>query len=1127
MRAQTLLSLSLVLFACACSQPPTPTLSCAGDSDCNTGETCKKGVCVGDREYLCTQSTDCVTALEQDKWNPAALSDDVNAVPACYEAQCVAEFCKLNARPKDTTCDDGDGLPCTQGVCDGAGACNAADALVADRCLVKVGGKDTCVAKDTVNKDNDCEMCVPAQAERAWTPKPAQAPCEDGDGLACTLGGCDGAGVCEKCSGDSCAKNARIASGTCLIGGECLLEGAKEGASHGCQTCQPAVDARGWSAAKDDTPCEKDGEACRPGACAKGACEFKAVSQGFCYIPEAKQGACVKDGGVEQGNDCHVCDAGGDPTGWSSLPAMASCTDLDAVACTLGRCTDKGACVGIPTDSACSDAGPCTGATCDPTKGCLTPNLPTTVTCTGSDGVACTVEHCDGNGACDNKPTPDDDACSDAFECTLDSCDPTKGCVHKATDSKCDDGNVCTDDTCDVAKGCAHAPNNKGCDDDALPCTVKVCSAGKCVASVAAGACSIGGACQKADDKGPGGCTSCQPKVSQGDWTPVAVGTVCADDKLPCTVDQCDGKGACGHSKLVPETCLVKGKCLVKGEKTSGGCQVCDPATTTTAWTSVVQGQPCDVDKFTCTADACDGKGACAHTPVDSKCDDGLGCTRDACKPSSAFAQTSSGCENVDRCPWGHGCDKSAKACVTAKPVVLVSAGGKDPAPTNPAALRHVVDAKTGAMRTWVVYQSQACAVASGGAWKVTQPAALRAVVLDAVEAAKPGAEKPKPATVTFAAGLVGNNVCQGFPAVAADATSSSQGWLTWLEVDVKKGAAGGCLDSGGRGGVPRLAKLDTGAVKAGATWSAVGGACPLDAGQKPAVMTPGFWVQGAAEQDPAKRVVALVRPKADTLTSVGDNQALMSGPVGTATWGKGTTQLGEFSAVHPVVVAAPLKDPSGQRAFVLALGQEQVSGGYKRELWAQGLDSAGTKGKLTSWLESTSGVGATVLGGATAVCGLDAALNVGTGAIGVSVVVRQGGEDRVWLVKRDAKGLVTATKVVSKGAKGDCRKGYSAARIAAFGADWAVAVYDANAVIPTIGSVSVWTVSNAAKSVSTLAAADLGTTDSAAGSGPVSGLAWRGLADLLPGANGTLSVVAEIADGTGKKSIAIHTFKP
>jgi hypothetical protein len=70
----------------------------------------------------------------------------------------------------------------------------------------------------------------------------------------------------------------------------------------------------------------------------------------------------------------------------------------------------------------------------------------------------------------------------------------------------------------------------------------------------------------------------------------------------------------------------------------------------------------CD-DGIGCTADACVG-GVCQHTPVDEKCDDGLFCTgKEACNPSTGCVTFALNCDDGVACTV-ESCDEGAQACV-------------------------------------------------------------------------------------------------------------------------------------------------------------------------------------------------------------------------------------------------------------------------------------------------------------------------------------------------------------------------------------------------------------------------------------------------------------------------------
>ena len=372
------------------------------------------------------------------------------------------------------------------------------------------------------------------------------------------------------------------------------------------------------------------------------------------------------------------------------------------------------------------------------------------VTCSGADDIVCTVAHCDGLGKCDDKLSPDDKACKDAHDCTLDKCDPAAptGCTHTAVDTVCEDGNQCTDNLCDVLKGCNHPAKAGPCKKDDLACTNDVCVAGTCTAPIASDSCVIDGACVAQTVKSAKGCLACDPIKSQGKWTAVAPAAPCDSDGLACTIDACDGLGVCASTTEV-DKCLIAGQCQAKDATSAGGCFKCVPGTSQKDWTPVAKDTACVGDMFSCTVDLCDGKGGCTVTPDSAKCADPLGCTEDSCDPKKAGVGSVTGCVNADNCPFGHQCFVKENACLSCDPknqpckapeaVALVTGGGDTPNPTNPAVVRHVLDAAKGYSRTWVVYQTDTCAVAEGVGWKIKQPATLRAIVLDnSIDAVKP-----------------------------------------------------------------------------------------------------------------------------------------------------------------------------------------------------------------------------------------------------------------------------------------------------------------------------------------------------------------------------------------------------
>jgi hypothetical protein len=182
---------------------------------------------------------------------------------------------------------------------------------------------------------------------------------------------------------------------------------------------------------------------------------------------------------------------------------------------------------GIGNNTAPCGAGtPCADKVCDPafqfTSGLISrlggcADLPEQLsTSCEADGNLCTVDHCDGNGACVKQ--------SDV------TCDGPTGF--------CDGGEVCNPET----GLCVDLPDravSTTCQADATACTIDHCDGN--------------GACVKQSDvqcAGPTGVCDggevCNPETGQCDDLPDAeVSTDCTTDSDPCTIEHCDGAGAC------------------------------------------------------------------------------------------------------------------------------------------------------------------------------------------------------------------------------------------------------------------------------------------------------------------------------------------------------------------------------------------------------------------------------------------------------------------------------------------------------------------------------------------------------------------------------------------------------
>ena len=1094
--------------------------SCDDKNGCTVGDVCSNGTCTAGVAKDCQDSNPCTDdACETSTGNcthkaNTAVCDD--GVACTLNDLCDAKVCV--GAPSDATCTDSNA--CTDdtcdkvkgcqhlanaAVCDDGNACTTGDACVAGNCA-------SGAAKDCDDK-NPCTLDTCNNGVCGHTNLADQATCTD-DGLACT--------------DDACASGAclhPVKADNCLIDGACQSNGALSG--DGCLTCDIAQDQHAWSVEPVGTACQK-GAVCQVGKCtAQHACNVTGTAPGYCFIAQA----CIPDGALNPANSCELCNAANQSI-WS-LAADATPCATDSVACTDDVCAG-GICKHVANAGLCADkTSACTAGVCDSQNGCVAVPSDVTTAC-NSDGSVCTLEHCGNkNGVCE--ATSAKLNCDDGVACTLDSCDAIGGCQHVTQSGTCDDGNVCTNDVCDAVQDCQHTaiPGTCSLPGD-LACSSDVCSAGACKAGAIADTCIIGGACVAIGTATAENCQTCDPAKDVFGWSNVSDGSACSDGKA-CHVNQCKS-GACDHG-LAGGWCEIDGACqLASAAKSDNVCLVCKPGSATMAWSPAASGTSCATDSIACTSDQCDSAGACQHTATDSLCTATPDtCSVPLCKPTDPGADAATGCVPVDDCPVGHHCDAAAKACLTDAPIAIVTAGGDHPNPTNPALIRHVLDATTGTTRTWVVFQTDTCATAANSQWSITKPAGLRAAIVDSIVAA-PGAKAtvalaPVPVvTLPTATGWTdGAAVCQGYPAVARDPLAGNLAWLSWLESAPGQNPA--CLTANGQGGLLRLGRLDGGALPAGGIWSAVAGdqadlsAAPLCTAKDaflPSFLTAGFGVLPVSGTDVTVKGILSVRPNAGTVNSLGVAELLR---VGTANQNQNTTTnpiTGSFSQIHPVVLDMGTLDPV--RFFAIGMTQKLASGTTTHALWAVPISATGADDSPVEWSKGSTpatGTGTGDLKDITAVCAMDASVDA-AGTVGVALVVRRGGKDAVLLVTRAAgaaTGVVTTVKEQTSADPG-CAIGISAVRIAGRSAGDFVMEWLQSAGPTDVALGGIWLTSSAANAPVQLTTLTAWDTD-----GSAAPLAWRGLGGLAVGPGGVVSTVIEGRTGTSR-ALFLHSLK-
>ncbi len=259
------------------------------------------------------------------------------------------------------------------------------------------------------------------------------------------------------------------------------------------------------------------------------------------------------------------------------------------------------------------------------------------------------------NEPCGSGVTSAGEECDDGNTADGDCCSST--CQRDDDGTVCSDGVDCTvGDTCHAGVCAGSHIDCSGLDQE---CSVGACDGEGCVAVPR----DDGTAC---DDEDP--CTTndgCTAGICQG------TANTC-DDGVACTADTCDG-GTCTHTGIA-------GCCTGDADCDDGdactGVERCT-AGTCVAGTALV----CD-DGVGCTTDACDPAAGCTHTPAGccaASCDDGDVCNgAEACDASDGSCRggTPLDCDDGDACTV----DRCDGGCVqTPLDLATVTAGFQEP----------------------------------------------------------------------------------------------------------------------------------------------------------------------------------------------------------------------------------------------------------------------------------------------------------------------------------------------------------------------------------------------------------------------------------------------------------------
>lgn len=501
--------------------------------------------------------------------------------------------------------------------------------------------------------------------------------CEDGD--PCTQGEtCTADGLCQGGSPLVCSPPGPCQASVCDAGvGGCVAFPSWEGQACNdldpCTTdtvCNSGVCGGGDNQCicETDEDCPDDGDLCNGApVCALQAdggkaCELPPESVVVCQAPESdcvtvscepSTGACIE----------------------KSL-AGASCTDGNL--CTLNdTCDDGGQCVGVSLG--CEDEDPCTEDSCVPSTGtclfepssgsscsdgdvCTTGDVCSSGVCQGEDklcddGNPCTIDSCDPEtGSCVSVPTPELD-CDDANACTSgDMCDANGLCLGQAI--SCEDENPCTGSQCDPTEGCVYDPLEIPCDDGNACTGPDLCNGGAC--EPPALVCDDGVSCTVDTCNQEGGCVH---EVDQE----------ACDDQNPCTSDACEPSAGCIFSPLSSGGCDDESACTLEDSCVGGAC--------------IGKNIDCE-DGVACTINSCDPLAGCVLESDAGACDDGNPCTDEICdeeagclsEDNDANCEDGSDCTEGDLCSQG-ACQPGNNSCVCdpdAGPQFFWSAGDGD-----------------------------------------------------------------------------------------------------------------------------------------------------------------------------------------------------------------------------------------------------------------------------------------------------------------------------------------------------------------------------------------------------------------------------------------------------------------
>jgi hypothetical protein len=634
--------------------------ACTADKDCQSPATCRNGSCgLKDAGRTCASAAECQTGLFCSQ-GVCCTTNCNGTCKSCNASASTAGKCTnvaAGGTDPTSTCKDQGASSCgTNGVCDGAGACQrypAGTVCVPPKCPT---GSSTQTNAQTCDGAGKCQAATTTNC----TPYACNgASCN----TACTTSqDCVSPNVCnanicgKNHQGQSCNVTSDCLTGLTCVDGVCC-------ASASCGTCQScnvtgsagtckniaAGDAApaGQCAVSSSTPCGNTGACDGSGACQKqpttvscgtasctgatytgtshcdgaGACAPPPTTSCMQYVCGA--GACLTSCMADK--DCQVpytCQGSGTPKSCSLKANGASCSAGNE--CITGNCVD-GVCCGSSSCDACKACN-VSGqeGTCSPLA-----NGTTDTRCGGS-GTCGKTNVCDGAGACQNSTAM----------CALASCNgsmysPPSFCSGSSTICPVATPVPCGNFACTMT-GCKTGCSNQS-----------DCASGAyCDTSTPGGVCKSGG--------GIG--ASCNSDV-QCNMGKCVDGICCNTSGSACPLCQsCNVSGSLGTCKFVGTGAAEPhGMCGANGEcGNTGACAANQTCAQIPAGTAC--GDPASCSAGTeVSARTCNGSGTCSPATIKS-------CDQFVCGPTACLTM----CSSVADCITGDYCDANGN-CQTKK----------------------------------------------------------------------------------------------------------------------------------------------------------------------------------------------------------------------------------------------------------------------------------------------------------------------------------------------------------------------------------------------------------------------------------------------------------------------------